>query len=472
MMTKCSLFTCEDDYFFPNGGEVNIYVGHPSKQSNPNPSNLCKKRSECECEQPEKPKRVKCPPPPEPVQCPEQFPEAEDGDMLRLLRNNQTNLLFSEIGFPETGLGEATFEEMIQAEEPSAFLPSSECGNIKDVIESNNAYEDEVEQWFTTEDPTEEPPTEPPLTLTRSAPTYTAVAYDDGATMINSQTAISQAVPSVTSQDPDGIGWISQANWDATYWDGVPFDVSAYLADPSQTNLAEICDFIRPVSGNGYVIKGLRQHFYNINPFSDNANPTPSEIAAWNIEVIRHFRALLGNPTPIEGDARLYLECRWAFERSHTQYWDSKYPDTVTCGQASDESCLGKAPGPCFDNGGNKVDLSAGHCGDAFFPDVSDRAPYIAAAPYNNDTTTYPELEGYNSRASLTGGNNGANADLPWSIKLAFIISGWICTEGLSGHPGPYVGFGGDARTKFGCAWWWSVDNLSGNGVSYKAKWI
>lgn len=250
------------------------------------------------------------------------------------------------------------------------------------------------------------------------------------------------------SHAPDDILWINPQRYVESTWDGTPIDVTT-------STRSEICTFIRPAAP--FVVRGLREHFYNINPFADNVNPTVAEINNWNLEVIRHFRALLGNTTPVNNNARLYLEARWSDERKYTEAWDSQYPG------AGDP---GKADGVCF-IGGNPVDTSGGHCGEAFFPNTADRATAIAQPPYSNDTTTYPELTGYVERHGRAAGLSGAKASFPWSIKFAWLLANWICDEGLTGHPGPYVG--DDAREQFGCSWW--REDPAADWVNFRGKW-
>ncbi len=259
---------------------------------------------------------------------------------------------------------------------------------------------------------------------------------------------MSQAVGSVSSQDPDGINWLPSSHWTNSTWDGMPID-------PTNPPGGNLCNWIRP--SHPYVVRGIRERFYELNPFADNTAPTPAEIDAWNIEVIRHFRNMFGNVIPVNPDARLYLEARWASERKRTEYWDSSYPPTGSYGDAY---------GPCWNPPGNDVDTAGGHCGASFFPNSTDRSGYISQAPYNNDFATYPELSTYTARRAQAEGLAGVNADLPWSIKLAFIIANWICSEGLSGHPGPYVN-PTTARETFGSDFWYT----GGSTVYFRGKW-
>ncbi|MGL5935467.1 MAG: hypothetical protein ACRCZI_07565 [Cetobacterium sp.] len=250
--------------------------------------------------------------------------------------------------------------------------------------------------------------------------------------------------------DPDSIPWISPSQWNNATWDGVPFN-------PVGKTNSQQCAWFRP-TGSAYIVKGLREKFYQVNPFQDNANPTVKEIEDWNLEVIRHFRALMGDTTPVRHNPRLYLEARWSQERKRTQVWDITYPGPPT----------GTSDGPCFTSGGVATDTTGGHCGDSFFPSQADRNQYITATPYNGDTTTYPDLMNYTTRHSQTTGNISVNHFIPWSIKLATIISQFICSEGVGGHAAPFLG----GRTEFGCHWWYIGNGITAPAVDdFKGKW-
>jgi len=310
----------------------------------------------------------------------------------------------------------------------------------EELAKENTEYEEDTEQWFSNQP------------ASSGAGAYTGDYSRHSVTskkMMDDQTLSSQNSGVVTSQDPDGIDWLTPSNWSNSTWDGVPFD-------PVGKTNQEICDFLRP--DHPYVIRGLRERFYEVNPFADNTAPTAAEIDAWNLEVIRHFRALLGNTTPVQNNARLFLEARWASERKKTEVWDSDYPV---------QGSYGDAYGPCWNPPGTGVDIAGGHCGASFFPDPVDRDLYIAAAPYNNDFVSYPELESYTNRYAQAEGISGVNTNVPWSIKLAKIIGDWICSEGLTGHPGPYVN-PTSARENFGANWWYNDGDAT---VSFRGKW-
>lgn len=243
-------------------------------------------------------------------------------------------------------------------------------------------------------------------------------------------TILSQAVPSVINQGPDPI-WIGTA-WDSMVWDGVPIDITGKT--PSQ-----LCSLLFK---NGYTMRGLRQHYYNIMPFSDEENPTIKEIDAWNIEVIRHIRRVVGVNIPLEGDPRLYLESQWADERRFTRTWDSKYTGTN-----------GTAYGPCVLTGNE-------HCGASFVPDFTDQAPYL---------TQYPGLQPFNFVGGGAEGIGAVNTNVPWAIKIVQRISDWVCREGFTGHGGPLL-----SRTKVGMSFNTQISNtgVTAASTTLRLKWL
>lgn len=378
-----------------------------------------------------------------------------------------TTTILNSDPIPEDEFIEGSGDDFIQTD---TIDPVYDITPSEETLFENDEYEDDTEQWFSKEEAI--PP--PTNSFTKQYfPSYTRTSFPSQDSMIYSTTAYSQAVPSVTSQDPDGIGWLNPGNWADSTWDGTPFNAYDY-PHGTPVDLGALCSFLRP--GHPYIMRGIREHFYKINPFADNTNPTPAEITNWTIETIRHYRNLMGVTVPVYPDARLHLECRWADERKRTQAWDTDYPDTVTCGQTGDQTCIGKSSGPCFDSNGNPVDTAAGHCGASFFPDPADREQYISAAPFNSDT--YPELTNYNVRRSATEGVMTMDADLPWSIKPAWVIMYYACGlgEGFGTHAGPFVGdkvLNGapDDRKYFGCTYWHDVNKDGGSGNNFRGKW-
>lgn len=348
------------------------------------------------------------------------------------------------IGFPEP-LGQEPYEDIL--------TPS------RSIIDSNTEYEEEVDSWFTARsDPSPAPapsPVIPPstpglpgrqvspdFTIMTSPSTMTSTTAISATDMVNYQTTL--AVEKNNFHAPDDIGWI---NWSGTEWDGNPID-------PHSMTKEQMCAFLRP-TGSPYVVRGIRELFYQVNPFVDNMNPTPSEVQDWNVEVINHIRRMMGYPDNLKNDPRLYLESRWADERKFSTAWDTPtYPGGTP----------GTSPGPCHDANGNPVDLAKGHCGASFFPNEADRARYIAAPPYNNDFSKYPELENYTARRSQAEGIKTVNTNLPWAIKVSSMMSGFICGEGLEGHSGPFL-----SREYMGVSW--HVWNDGVHGTRGRFKW-
>jgi len=275
----------------------------------------------------------------------------------------------------------------------------------------------------------------------KSLPTVGTISTRSIPSIINSGTQISKSDVNVKDQTPNGFLEVSKDIWDASKWDGIPFKIT--LTTPKE----DICKFLSP-TGNRWAVRGLRERFYEVNPFADVLNPTVAEIENWNIEVIRHFRKLLGVNIPVAPDASLYLQCRWSDERNFTDKYNKKYPT-----------------GTCF---GNPAEAGNAHCGWFWTPDAGDRAPYIAASPYLGNTTTYPEIG--RSEWPSPGKAEGISlifSSTPWSLKLSDIITRWICQEGLEGHPGPVVN-PVSARQHFGCSWW---PTNNGYFLQFRGQW-
>ena len=251
-----------------------------------------------------------------------------------------------------------------------------------------------------------------------------------------SQAAIVNAITAYVNakgykHDPDGIPWIPRGNWVA--WDRVT------TINPCVSTKAQIIAFVFPPPGGVNTMRGLRERFYEVNPFADNANPTVAEIENWNIEVIRHFRKLLGfNQTthPVYNDKCTYLKAAWAEERARTNYWSASYP-----------GALDSAAGPC-----TLPNSPLAHCGAGFLPNPADQAPYLCPSDMAPCTAT-----------SGAEGIQNINTDLPWSIKMARIIGQYLASDGIDNHTGPFIG-----RSLFGSAWY---INSPPTSTSVRTKW-
>lgn len=238
-------------------------------------------------------------------------------------------------------------------------------------------------------------------------------------------TTLSQTV----NADQGPPTWVTQPMWDSMIWDGVP------LADPYNKTPSQLCAWMF----NGRAMKGLRQHYETFKPFCDPTRPTIAEIDNWHLEVIKHFRRLLGVTTDIQLDERLFLEATWAEERYHTTYWNTNYPGTN-----------GTAYGPCVSQGNQ-------HCGSSFIPSLEDQQPY-----YTNQFPSLAPTMMQTSRAEAVGGQN---TDLPWMLKLVGALQNWVCSEGLVGHTGPFV-----TRTKVGMVFF-AASGGSSSFTRIRIKW-
>lgn len=298
-----------------------------------------------------------------------------------------------------------------------------------------------VEDWF---DPPEPDPAEnedtpvhgsrpPPEVIppvgTQLTPEYSVVP-PIGAPTTRLATTLSQAVPTVHDQGPE-------PDWIGTTWDGGwgEYDYSTPIDITGKTP-AQMCTLLFKA---GYTMKGLRQRYNELMPFADPTNPTVAEIDAWNIEVIRHLRKLVGNTIPVDPDPRLYLECQWSDERAYTRAWDAMYPGTNN-----------SAYGPC-------VAFTNEHCGSTFIPNATDQLPYLA------------QYSGLAPFAHIGGAEDigPVNTNVPWALKIVQRISNWVCTEGTTGHAGPFF-----SRTKVGMSFYTPVTGGVPDATTYaRFKW-
>lgn len=237
------------------------------------------------------------------------------------------------------------------------------------------------------------------------------------------------AVSSITAHDPDSIGWLSE-EWPT--WDGNVFD-------PSSMTRAEFHSALFP-NGNGDQLIGLREVFYEHQPFADNENPTKAEVDEWHRIAINHLRALVGytsDDRQVQPDHSLFLRAHWGDERKFTDMWDADYPGTD-----------GSAYGPC--------DGTNAHCGATFIPNAADQQPYLPDGVSEVTVT-----------AGAEGVFNASKSNIPWSIKWVRSFSATLAAEGFwGGHTGPWF-----HREKFGFSFWDSDSGNSNSNAILRAKW-
>lgn len=235
-----------------------------------------------------------------------------------------------------------------------------------------------------------------------------------------------------TSHDPDGVGWISEEQWANSKWDGT-------IYNPSEMTQEAFYKAIFPYPD---VIRGLREVFYQNNPFKDVNNPTKAEVDEWHRISINHIRALVGYTSEdrqVKKDHCMFARALWGDQRMHTTMWDDKYK-----GQE------GAAQGPCQNS-------SNSHCGASFVPDAEDQALYLPSD--------------YVACSSSQGGSEGISSapksNIPWSIKWVRPFGQFLGSEGFwGGHVEPWF-----HREKFGFSFWDSdVKNNNSNAI-LRAKW-
>lgn len=225
-----------------------------------------------------------------------------------------------------------------------------------------------------------------------------------------------------TDHSPDGIGWISRDDW--VEWDGT-------LYDPSEYSRSEFAKLIC----TGSTVRGLREVFYNHNPFSDIENPTKAEVDNWHAIAVNHVRAMVnytGEEYTIKPDKCLHIRALWSDERFFTDMWDEDYPDGTCAGTTNP------------------------HCGASFVPNVEDQQPYL---PDGIDRCV--------KYAGSEGMFNAAKSNIPWSIKWARPFCATLGGEGFwGGHTGPWF-----HRPRFGWSWYDSDPDNGNSNAGLRTKW-
>lgn len=228
--------------------------------------------------------------------------------------------------------------------------------------------------------------------------------------------------PKNTDHSPDGIGWIDRDDW--IPWDGT-------VIDPTEYTRQDLSQKICP----GSTVLGLREVFYENNPFADITNPTKAEVDLWHTIALNHVRALVGYTEEeyiIKPNRCLHLRALWCDEKFRTRKWDTlEYPER--CESSTNP-----------------------HCGAGFIPSVEDQQPYLPEG-----ITSCPK------RAGSEGMFSAAKSNIPWSMKWARPFCGTLGGEGFwGGHTGPWF-----HRSEFGWSWWdGDADNFNVN-AGLRTKW-
>lgn len=192
-------------------------------------------------------------------------------------------------------------------------------------------------------------------------------------------------------------------DWSNNDWDGIPIETDGL------TN-SELHDVL--FDGKNKTMKGLKQLFDKLQPFSDKGNgdftPSVIEMEEWFREVIIHFRRLLGiENIPLEGNSQNFLRTRFGDEKKYTDIWDS-YGDICPVDPSDDA-----------------------HCGWNFLPSEADQQPYLQA--------NTPEIPSVNA----TWSSEGINEVFPmaWSVLPGYVIGKYVLQDGLLAHVRPFTGY-------------------------------
>ena len=298
---------------------------------------------------------------------------------------------------------EIVFEPIVDPEDEWFEAPPSIPPEEDEVTVEDPPLEEEEDE----EQPANQqvPPPTPSGANTYSQDTFASVPEGPGGIPgIEHATAVSNAVPVVTDQSPQGIDWLATARANDPY-------VVGESIDPGTMTTAQVCAYIWPDSVDW--MRGTQHVYDSFGGFADPLNPTALEIEQYFVAFVLHFRELTQNPTPLSIDPCLMLRSLWSDERFYTDMWDIAYPGTC-----------GTADGPCVPCGGG----GNPHCGEAFVPNAADQVPYLADIGHTGPCSLGPGAAGIAA----------TNLDIPWSVKLSRIMQGWFCT--IDSHFGPFMG--------------------------------
>ena len=230
-------------------------------------------------------------------------------------------------------------------------------------------------------------------------------------------------------QDPDGIHWIPQSNWKAAEWDCVPRSHCKYTK-------MEMQKWLFP---DNNTMRGLRERFYEVNPFTDVNNPTIAEIDSWNVEVINHFRRLLGlknTATPLRS---LFKRAYWASEAYAIRRFVQERQIKNEKGDVIRIEHYYTSKGVC-PKGQKNAHCKAGYlpaCGMLDYPSETNEPGQDHPAykyPDETDWSCIKSVPGNQAEDIVTTKTN-----LPWSIKMSRVILQFIASDGFCGHTGPFL---------------------------------
>mmetsp|Transcript_15021 Transcript_15021/g.22497 ORF Transcript_15021/g.22497 Transcript_15021/m.22497 type:complete len:382 (+) Transcript_15021:93-1238(+) len=216
------------------------------------------------------------------------------------------------------------------------------------------------------------------------------------------------------AHDPDSVHWLSPESWVEAEWDGET------IYNPSKMTKD---DFWKAMCPHVDQIRGIREVFYEHNPFADNAAPTKAEVDEWHRIAINHVRALVGYTSEerqVKKDTCMFARSLWGQQRKRTTMWDDDYPEG------------NDIFGPCGSS-------DKAHCGASFIPSAEDQAPYL---PDDHPACGTP--------GGSEGIFGGPKSNIVWSLKWSRAFCNTLKAEGFfGGHMGPFF-----RREKFGFSFW------------------
>jgi hypothetical protein len=198
------------------------------------------------------------------------------------------------------------------------------------------------------------------------------------------------------THDPTTTPNTTALHWEKAVWDGNP------IADPCSKNRNTLCTQVFP----GRIMLGIKDLYDKQRPFCDPMKPTMAEVEAWNLEVFKHFRKLMGVEIPVRFTKQLMINSRLSDERKFTSVWDSQYPSEVCSKNIEDFP----------------------HCGAWFQPSWTEKIPYWGS---DGPTEISYDIE--------KDGIMPVDPSWPISMSLPYAIMVAVCQDGMIDHTSPML---------------------------------
>jgi hypothetical protein len=257
----------------------------------------------------------------------------------------------------------------------------------------------------------------------KQIPSHSAASVNARSMILQLTTDISND-KKVRGHDPKGCLRVSEEEWIASYWDGVPKKLCDY---DTKAKWKELVNWLFPAREDGWYTKtmrGLHQRFYDVKPFKDNQNPTIDEIENWFLEVMNLLRELLSIEEKVVFKPKLSIISRISDELEYSS------------------SLWNGCDNPC-----QLSNVAKSHCGMFWDP------PEKCKDKYNEMESGYCEGTDFTyDSTEVMEGWYGINPYLPWSMIFITNFYDSFIKEGMYGsHVYPFL-----AKPEIGFSVWYT----------------